>query len=1249
MKNHKTTFVICAIFLYTLSLFAVERGGTLVSRDAVGNGWLLETAEIRLKMTAVADDVFRITAVPQGTKWRDIQSTFIAPTRREAPAVNKFDSRKKFGISIGSGTIGVLKKSQEIYLARRNGDTLLKDGRILWRPGEQGCWEMTFSHSPHERNYGIGNPDMGLAGGLIKSSAVSTVGNGISVTPFFWSTGGYGILVDFEEKGAEWVNSGSTHNWQIPGKILDLYLLLGDSPYQILDAYTDLTGRPPIPPLWAFGYMQSRWGYDGWQDVRDAWQTFRQKKIPVDVFIYDYDWFEKDWGWNNETFPAPKENLAEAMRMGIRVVGIRKPRVEDDEHFEFAKSRGWILPHTTNDLNFSIPEVRKWWWQKHIPVFAAGMAGWWNDEAENALAEFFYMVKAEWDGMLAQKPDRRVWTINRAFTPGLQRLGAAVWTGDIDSSYEALQNQPATLLNYGMAGMVYCAQDIGGFAGTPSPELFARWIQEGVFVPVMRAHGARFLPRWPWAFGAEVEDATRKAIELRYRLIPYLYSYAYEASRGGAPLMRPLFFEFPDDPQTFSMEDEWLVGREILAAPILNEGGEREIYLPDGTWYDFFTGVVVEGPISLSVKAALDEISVYVYEGSIVPLGPVLQHTVTNVEIPLTINVYPGRDAEFDLYQDDGETYAYQRGEYCLTPLKWEEVSHSLIIDSLESSYKGANNYAIKEINIYGADEPLSVVLNGSEIRRTGDATSEKAGWNYHKSNRCVKVRMPVSAPGERVVLEIAPVVRRKLLVDDSQRKGRGRGSMKFFKKCLEDAEPSVRLAAVRALRKLNANAKIFIPLLDDENERVRFVARNALEILAAKGDSKSIAALIKKLPQEELSGKRMIINALAPSLNRDEVFREFRKILQMPDSDLQQAVMRAIRGYPLEKDYVSPIMPLAFGKNEMTASLAREITNTCADEKVNKYFGRPIRDWKVIGPFENRGGVGFATSYPPEVEIDLNASYDALGGKVRWRDVGASNVGVVSLLGAFPQHNQDVCAYCLAVIESKVAMDVQMWMGSDDGIKAWLNGEEVWAKKIDRGLKKDEDKTKVNLRKGENILFLKICQGKGVWEYIVRFVDKEGRLNELSYKTEMPAGMRKFRPTPQQLPITEGGIIVSARASSIEDYAYIPEKAIDGNPETRWGSEFSDPQWLMVDLGKEITIGKVILHWETAYAKEYDIQVSDDGEKWETVFSEDNGNGGKNEITFKPVSARYVRMYGKKRATQWGYSLLEFRVIPVE
>ena len=634
-----------------------------------------------MALGAVDPSVFHIVVSPSG-----------APTPPVSPFVVETKPWPGTVIRRGGGGVTTMQTPQGALQLRFGGQMCLQDrlGRALVSlrtvSESNGTITLTLTHNAQERFYGAGNESENHAGDLTHPSGTQFVNNGTTRIPFLWSTGGWSVFVANNQTGSAWHDDNGTLTWTAPGPNLDLYLSVAPTSYGLLNAYSRLTGYAPIPPRWTFGFMISRWGYTDAADVQDKWHQFRDRKIPVDAFIYDYDWFSNDWDFNPKTFPPG--SLARMKQLGLHFVGIRKPRI-NGANLDFARKQGWVLSSPLGtDLRFDLPQARYWWWSHHVPLVSAGADGWWNDEAEQTSDEFFQMVQTEWNGWRARSP-RRAWSLNRAFAPGMQRLGAAAWTGDIDSNWATLANQPGTLLNWGLAGMPYVGQDIGGFQSTPSPELYARWIEEGVFVPVMRAHGTYNSPRWPWAFGDDVLAATKKAIELRTRLIPYFYTFAAQTAATGAPLMRPLLLEFPQDPKTFNLEDEWLVGDRLLAAPVLAPGGARDVYLPAGSWYDFNTSAPVSGSQTLHVQAPLDTIPAYVRAGTILPLGPVIQSTALGVEDPLEVHVYPGADAAFSLYEDDGDTYAYQRGIASRIPMRWDDRARTLTVGVRAGTFPG--------------------------------------------------------------------------------------------------------------------------------------------------------------------------------------------------------------------------------------------------------------------------------------------------------------------------------------------------------------------------------------------------------------------------------------------------------------------------------------------------------------------------------------------------------------------------------
>ncbi len=562
----------------------------------------------------------------------------------------------------------------------------------------------------------------------------SRVGNGIAVVPHYWSDSGYAALAvsGDDNAPASWSTSaGQDHlTWSFEGSSADLYLMPAVTLYDAAAAYAQLSGPPAVPPRWTFGYLQSRWGWRDRAYIDDTLKQFADRLLPVDAFIFDFEWYTtqpdyrlapegttnySDFGWNSALFPEPAAQLAEYKAQGVRMVGIRKPRLGNRETLKMIRAKGWGMPQgegfDARDLNFQNPDVRAWYAQQLGPLIDAGIAGWWDDEGEITFTTYYYWSQAESDALAQFRPGARSWTITRAFQPGLQRFATASWTGDINSDWCELADTPTHLLNWSLAGMCYGACDIGGFKGEDSPELLARWMEVGTFLPVMRSHSTRRVqPRFPWLYGAAAEAAIRKALDLRYRLVPMYYSLAHEAYKSGAPLMRPLLMEFPRDPAVANLSSQWLIGRGLMAAPVLESGGHRSVYLPDDTWYLFDSNTRLAGHRTLNVTAALDEVPVYVRAGTILPLAPVLLHTDQLPGGPLELQIYPGKNASFTLVEDDGLTTAYLQGQVRRTTFTWDDVQRRLSWE-IEGPYAGQDIFKSMKVKVF---DPKPKLLDAS-------------------------------------------------------------------------------------------------------------------------------------------------------------------------------------------------------------------------------------------------------------------------------------------------------------------------------------------------------------------------------------------------------------------------------------------------------------------------------------------------------------------------------------------------------
>ncbi|HEX7136400.1 MAG TPA: glycoside hydrolase family 31 protein [Vicinamibacterales bacterium] len=511
------------------------------------------------------------------------------------------------------------------------------------------------------------------------------------------------------------------------GGALDYYFIYGPEPKKVIERYTALTGRMPLPPLWALGYHQCRYSYYPESVVRFIAENFRVRHIPADVIWLDIHYQDKykPFTWNKQRFPDPAKMLADLRAQGFRVVTIVDPHPPKEKGYapydsglavdafvknpdgsiysapvwpskaEDGDSPDWTKPPGTPSVfpDFTKPSTRAWWGGLYADFVNMGVAGIWNDMNEPAVFDTpsgtmpldvrhdnegapadhreihnvygMLMSRATYEGLLRLRPNARPFVLSRASFAGGQRY-TALWPGDNTSNWAHLRGSVPMLLGMGVSGLPFVGSDIGGFVGAPSAELYTRWLQTGVFYPFMRTHTMFGSPdQEPWSYGTEHEAINRGAIELRYRLLPEIYNAMNEAAETGVPAMRPLLLDFPGDESTYGTDDEFLFGPDLLVAPVLEEGARsRGVYLPAGEWYDFWSGAKVTGPKGIDVPVTMASIPIFVRGGAFVFSQPVVQHTGEMPGQPIEVTLYPAANSERWLYEDDGGTLDYRRGVF---------------------------------------------------------------------------------------------------------------------------------------------------------------------------------------------------------------------------------------------------------------------------------------------------------------------------------------------------------------------------------------------------------------------------------------------------------------------------------------------------------------------------------------------------------------------------------------------------------
>ena len=522
--------------------------------------------------------------------------------------------------------------------------------------------------------------------------------------PWIISPAGWGIFIGQPTGSIMFSQTEATFRGSEATATRNVYLVLGDSPADLLKEYANLTGYPHLPPLWSLGYQQSHRTLTDRSEILDEVRTFREKKLPCDAMIYLGTGFCPS-GWNTghgsftfnkDVFPDPavmfKQMHDDHMKVIVHVVP------PGDLH-------GKINDTGTAD---GAPGYAAKYWAKHTEVANAGVDGWWPDEGDRlSVYSRFDRNQMYWDGSLKDNPAQRPFALHRNGYAGLQRFGW-LWSGDTWSTWNALQAQILAGINVGLSGIPYWGSDTGGFVPTVeyTPELFIRWFQFSAFCPSFRSHGRSWKLHLPWGWNlgtsgpkevegdwvaswppeadlhrADVEVICRKYLNLRYQLLPYLYSAAAQTHSTGMPIIRALWLMYPQDKNALLVDNVYLWGDDILVAPVYEKGAtQRNAYLPVGKWWNYWTNELVDGGKEITVPAPLDSLPLFIKAGAVIPIGPIKQHTGEATSEPVTLKIYPGADGTFTWFDDDGSSFEYERGNYMRVVCEWNDSSRTLTL-----------------------------------------------------------------------------------------------------------------------------------------------------------------------------------------------------------------------------------------------------------------------------------------------------------------------------------------------------------------------------------------------------------------------------------------------------------------------------------------------------------------------------------------------------------------------------------------
>lgn len=770
--------------------------------DQLGNKFCFTDGDAKVEVVVVTDEIIRVRLAPHGVFLEDF-SYAVPKLVHKAAEFSLFENEDEFRVATKSINCHIRKKDFFISFSDKNDHVTSTDAVPMhWEENVQFGGYYVFctkTCSPDESFFGLGDKptEFNLRGKRLKNwntDAYSFARNQDPLyrsIPFYISVNegiAHGIFFDNTFKaqfdfGGE--DTTKTSFWADGGE-LQYYYIHGPHMMDVVKSYHILTGTHPMPPLWALGYHQCRWSYYPESKVKKIANGFRENKIPCDGIYLDIDYMDgyRCFTWNRKYFPDPKKMISELAADGFKTVVIIDPGIRVDDNYEVFKQgkenryfcrrsddyfmEGHVWPGRCQFPDFTNPEVRTWWGGLFDELVQMGVAGVWNDMNEPAVfgagtfpddvrhqydgfrgshrkAHNIYgmqMVRSTYEGLRNIMKNKRPFTITRAGYSGVQRF-SSVWTGDNVASWEHLKLGNIQCQRLSISGIPFCGTDIGGFSGEPDGELFTRWIQMGTFSPFMRAHSAGDTKeREPWSFGEPFTAINRKFIELRYRLIPYLYSTFWEHHRYGFPILRPIVMHEQDVMLNHFRQDEFTYGDKILVCPVMEPGQlTRNVYLPKGKWFNFWTYEVVDGGKEVPVATPLETMPVFVKAGAVIPEYPVMQYVGQQEIEEVKLNIYyTDYEVNSFLFEDYGETFAYEQDIYLEKKFVVNGNSRQLTINqSMEGLY--TPRYEGYHLNIIGLPfKPGKIVADGKAVSDFTINTDGTVEFKFSKNFKHIEI-----------------------------------------------------------------------------------------------------------------------------------------------------------------------------------------------------------------------------------------------------------------------------------------------------------------------------------------------------------------------------------------------------------------------------------------------------------------------------------------------------------------------------
>jgi len=802
----------------------IALSGPVVDTKALPSGIDVRVGKSLLRVEALRDDVLRVRIAEDGVLAEDASWAVLPEARTSRVKVAREDDDASVGFRTGALRIQINRASMRLTVSDLQGHVLLADAASRAVEFNGSSYRIYEQMPETEHYFGLGDK----VGPLDRRNRSFTLWNTdffrfqesddpiYKSIPFFLTLNdgrSIGVLLDSTWRSSFDFGQGvrDVYSFGADGGSPDYYIVYGPEPKKVVETYAWLTGKPPLPPLWAFGYQQSRYTYETETRVREIANRLRADRIPSDAIYLDIDFQQKHRPFTVDTqnFPHFEQMIADLRKQQFHVVTITDLHIAKapdagylpydsgmaGDHFvknaDGTVYVGEVWPGPSVFPDFTQKISRDWWGTLYQQFVTEGVSGFWNDMNEPSIfkvpsktmpltvqhrieepgfqrriathAEIHNVYGMEnsrgtYEGLLKLDPVHRPFVLTRATYAGGQRY-AVTWTGDNTSSWNHLRLTTPMILNLGLSGFGMVGADVGGFVGTPKPELLTKWMEIAAFQPIDRNHTNKGGgDKEPWVYGPEQEAIQRRYVEERYRLLPYLYTTAEEMTRTGLPILRPLFLEFPaatleGAPVDVSAGNQFLVGPYLLVAPPLfpEQPDDYTVTLPGDSWFDYWTGVPVaekffnttSGVLAVPIHPTLKDLPAYVRGGSIVPTQPLVQSTSERPDGPLTLRVYPGADCQGSLYLDDGSTFDYQKGGFLRLHFSCEKAANGwkVNVSAREGQFKPWWN-AIR-ITLFGWDSPdAQISLQGAPLL---------SGGYVDREHHSITVEIPDSEKGESV------------------------------------------------------------------------------------------------------------------------------------------------------------------------------------------------------------------------------------------------------------------------------------------------------------------------------------------------------------------------------------------------------------------------------------------------------------------------------------------------------------------